>query len=204
MPPKLLDRIEGPQDLHALTDDQLQALAQEVREHIIDTVGEIGGHFGANLGACEIAVAVHSVLSSPRDKVLWDVGHHAYPHKILTGRRDQLPGASRASIDEALAEPGGGGRVLHIVASNDAGGTELVDAFRQRMAQGVEPDAIDETTVLRRSSTRLSAIAGTFRCWKVMVSKRVAQHLGMSVSGAWCAPVRFLSYICRVCGVCSV
>ncbi len=91
MPPKLLEHIEGPQDLHALTDDQLQALAQEVREHIIDTVGEIGGHFGANLGACEIAVALHSVLCSPRDKVLWDVGHQAYPHKILTGRGDQLP-----------------------------------------------------------------------------------------------------------------
>src|SRR5664279_2616959 len=86
----LLPRIERPQDLHGLTDEQLQQVAQEVREHIIDTVGEIGGHFGANLGACEIAVALHSVLDSPRDKVLWDVGHQAYPHKILTGRRDQL------------------------------------------------------------------------------------------------------------------
>ena len=65
-------------------------MAQEVREHIIDTVGEIGGHFGANLGTCEIAVALHSLLDSPRDKILWDVGHQAYPHKILTGRRDQL------------------------------------------------------------------------------------------------------------------
>ena len=61
-----------------------------MREHIIDTVGEIGGHFGANLGTCELAVALHSVLESPKDKILWDVGHQAYPHKILTGRRDQL------------------------------------------------------------------------------------------------------------------
>ena len=87
----LLHRIEKPQDLHGLTDEQLQQVAQEVREHIITTVGEIGGHFGANLGSCEIAVALHSLLDSPRDKVLWDVGHQAYPHKILTGRRDQLP-----------------------------------------------------------------------------------------------------------------
>ncbi|HWF55425.1 MAG TPA: 1-deoxy-D-xylulose-5-phosphate synthase [Solirubrobacteraceae bacterium] len=87
----LLDRIDCPADLHGLTDEELQTVAQEVREHIIDTVGEIGGHFGANLGACEIAVALHSVLDSPRDKILWDVGHQAYPHKILTGRRDQLP-----------------------------------------------------------------------------------------------------------------
>jgi 1-deoxy-D-xylulose-5-phosphate synthase len=86
----LLPSIDRPQDLHGLTDEQLQQVAQEVREHIINTVGEIGGHFGANLGCCEIAVALHSLLDSPRDKVLWDVGHQAYPHKILTGRRDQL------------------------------------------------------------------------------------------------------------------
>ena len=61
-----------------------------MRELLIDTVGEIGGHFGANLGACEIAVALHSLLDSPRDKVLWDVGHQAYPHKVLTGRREQI------------------------------------------------------------------------------------------------------------------
>jgi 1-deoxy-D-xylulose-5-phosphate synthase len=87
---ELLKHIDSPQDLHGLTDDQLQQVAQEVREHIINTVGEIGGHFGANLGTCEIAVALHSLLDSPRDKVLWDVGHQAYPHKVLTGRRDQL------------------------------------------------------------------------------------------------------------------
>src|ERR1700710_1876848 len=86
----LLSRIDRPQDLHALSEDELQAVAQEVRELLIDTVGEIGGHFGANLGTCEIAVAIHSLLESPRDKVLWDVGHQAYPHKILTGRRDRL------------------------------------------------------------------------------------------------------------------
>jgi 1-deoxy-D-xylulose-5-phosphate synthase len=88
---RLLDRIDRPQDLHGLSDEQLQQVAQEVREHIIDTVGEIGGHFGANLGTCEIAVALHSLMDSPTDKILWDVGHQAYPHKVLTGRRDQLP-----------------------------------------------------------------------------------------------------------------
>jgi 1-deoxy-D-xylulose-5-phosphate synthase len=86
----LLDHIDRPQDLHALSEDELRRVAQEVREHIIDTVGEIGGHFGANLGTCELAVALHSLLDSPKDKILWDVGHQAYPHKILTGRRDQL------------------------------------------------------------------------------------------------------------------
>jgi 1-deoxy-D-xylulose-5-phosphate synthase len=90
MTSKLIDQIDGPADLKGLDDDQLVQVAQEVRELIIDTIGEIGGHFGANLGACEIAVAIHSLLDSPRDKVLWDVGHQAYPHKVLTGRRDEL------------------------------------------------------------------------------------------------------------------
>src|SRR2546429_374000 len=86
----LLETINGPADLHGLSDDQLEQVAQEVRELIIDTIGEIGGHFGANLGACEIAVALHSLLDSPTDKIVWDVGHQAYPHKVLTGRREQL------------------------------------------------------------------------------------------------------------------
>src|SRR5436190_7567192 len=89
-PERLIDRIDGPADLHDLSEDELTQVAQEVRELIIDTIGEIGGHFGANLGACELAVALHSLLDSPRDKILWDVGHQAYPHKVLTGRRHRL------------------------------------------------------------------------------------------------------------------
>ena len=88
---QLLAAIDGPADLHRLDDEQLQQVAQEMRTFIIDTIGEIGGHFGANLGTCELAVALHSLMDSPRDKVLWDVGHQSYPHKILTGRREQLP-----------------------------------------------------------------------------------------------------------------
>jgi 1-deoxy-D-xylulose-5-phosphate synthase len=88
--PPLLEGIAAPADLHQLDDEQLQQIAQEMRTCVIDTIGEIGGHFGANLGTCELAVALHSLLDSPRDKILWDVGHQAYPHKILTGRREQL------------------------------------------------------------------------------------------------------------------
>src|SRR6187549_2268614 len=89
-PERLLDSIDSPADLAGLSDEQLQRVAQEVRELIIDVIGEIGGHFGANLGTCELAVVLHSLLDSPRDKILWDVGHQAYPHKVLTGRREQL------------------------------------------------------------------------------------------------------------------
>ncbi len=87
---RLLDSIDGPADLSRLDDEQLTQVAQEVRELIIDTIGEIGGHFGANLGTCELTTVLHSLLDSPRDKVLWDVGHQAYPHKVLTGRADRL------------------------------------------------------------------------------------------------------------------
>ena len=90
-PPPLLPGIESPADLKELDEEQLTQVAQEMRTYIIDVIGEIGGHFGANLGTCELAVALHSLLESPRDKVLWDVGHQAYPHKVLTGRRDRLP-----------------------------------------------------------------------------------------------------------------
>ena len=86
-----LSSIDGPADLKGLDDAQLQEVAQELRTYIIDVIGEIGGHFGANLGTCELAVALHSLLESPRDKILWDVGHQSYPHKVLTGRRDELP-----------------------------------------------------------------------------------------------------------------
>jgi 1-deoxy-D-xylulose-5-phosphate synthase len=86
----LLSQIDSPADLKELSNKELQQVAQEIRNLIIDTIGEIGGHFGANLGTCELAVALHSLLDSPRDKILWDVGHQAYPHKVLTGRRDQL------------------------------------------------------------------------------------------------------------------
>src|SRR5262245_34807375 len=89
-PERLLESIDSPADLHELSDEQLQAVAHEVRELVIDTIGEIGGHFGANLGTCELAVVLHSLLDSPKDKILWDVGHQAYPHKVLTGRRDRL------------------------------------------------------------------------------------------------------------------
>jgi 1-deoxy-D-xylulose-5-phosphate synthase len=89
-PAPLLESISGPADLSDRSDEELAQVAQEVRELIIDVIGEIGGHFGANLGTCELATVLHSLLDSPRDKILWDVGHQAYPHKILTGRADRL------------------------------------------------------------------------------------------------------------------
>jgi 1-deoxy-D-xylulose-5-phosphate synthase len=82
-----LDRIHTPQDLKQLREEDLPALATEIRTEIIETVSQTGGHLGANLGVVELTVALHFVFHTPEDKLVWDVGHQAYPHKMLTGRR---------------------------------------------------------------------------------------------------------------------
>src|SRR5213076_2065407 len=87
---RFLSEINSPADLRQLRVDDLQEVADEVREFIIDTCSRVGGHTGASLGAVELAVAMHYVLDTPNDRLVWDVGHQAYAHKILTGRRDQL------------------------------------------------------------------------------------------------------------------
>src|SRR5213595_1598094 len=86
----LLENINSPADLRRLRPDQLQDVAEEVRQYILETMSRVGGHTGASLGAVELAVALHYAFDTPRDRLVWDVGHQAYAHKILTGRRDQL------------------------------------------------------------------------------------------------------------------
>lgn len=86
----LLDSIKSPQQLHGLKPAQLTELAAQIRERIINTVVETGGHLGANLGVVELTIALHSVLNSPEDKIIWDVGHQCYAHKLLTGRNDSF------------------------------------------------------------------------------------------------------------------
>ena len=86
----LLDRVSVPADLKNFSGDQLKRLAEELRAETIDAVSVTGGHLGASLGVVELTVAVHAVFDTPRDRLIWDVGHQAYPHKILTGRRDRI------------------------------------------------------------------------------------------------------------------
>ena len=86
----LLPSINGPQDIKDFTLDQLERLAQEVRDHMVKTVARTGGHLGAGLGVVELTVALHHVFDTPHDRLIWDVGHQSYPHKILTGRKDRL------------------------------------------------------------------------------------------------------------------
>ncbi len=87
---ELLDKINSPDDVKKLNSNQLQDLADEVRLSMIDSVSRTGGHLGAGLGVVELTVALHYVFNTPKDKLIWDVGHQCYPHKILTGRKDQM------------------------------------------------------------------------------------------------------------------
>ena len=86
----LLDKVHQPADMKHLSDADLRKLADELRAEMIWTVSQTGGHFGAGLGVIEMSVALHSVFDTPRDKLVWDVSHQCYPHKILTGRREQM------------------------------------------------------------------------------------------------------------------
>ena len=85
-----LESIDSPADLRRVPEAELPAVAEELRKFLIDTVSPMGGHFAAGLGTVELTLALHYVYDTPHDRLVWDVGHQAYPHKVLTGRRDRL------------------------------------------------------------------------------------------------------------------
>jgi 1-deoxy-D-xylulose-5-phosphate synthase len=87
---RVIDRVQSPCDLKKLNQAELATLAEEMREDIIQTVSRTGGHLASNLGVVELAIALHTAFNSPEDKILWDVSHQAYPHKLLTGRKDRF------------------------------------------------------------------------------------------------------------------
>ena len=87
---EILSKINYPEDVRQLDISQLKQLCTDIREYLVDTIAEVGGHFGGGLGTVELTVAVHKVFNTPYDLVVWDTGHQAYPHKILTGRKDAL------------------------------------------------------------------------------------------------------------------
>ena len=101
----LLESINSPADLRALPLDQLRTVADEIRTYILETMSRVGGHTGASLGAVELAVALHYAFDTPRDRLVWDVGHQAYAHKILTGRRDLLLTTRRIGIRHVRSGP---------------------------------------------------------------------------------------------------
>ena len=94
----LLDKVKFPKDLKKFDDRQLKVFCKELRDEVIDAVSVTGGHLGAGLGVVELTVAIHSVFNTPNDKLIWDVGHQCYPHKVITGRREKI---------RTIRQPGG-------------------------------------------------------------------------------------------------
>src|SRR5690348_5413774 len=86
----LLARIDSPADLKRVAEADLPRITGELRAYLIESVASVGGHFGAGLGVVELTIALHYLYDTPRDRIVWDVGHQGYPHKILTGRRDSI------------------------------------------------------------------------------------------------------------------
>ena len=86
----LLDSIHAPQDLKAMTIEDMKELSREIREFILTSLSQTGGHLASNLGVVELTIALHYVFDSPKDKMIWDVGHQTYIHKLLTGRKDKF------------------------------------------------------------------------------------------------------------------
>ena len=86
----ILDRVEMPSDIRDLDLKELESLASDIREYILDTISKTGGHLAAGLGTVELSIALHYVFNTPVDKIIWDIGHQCYPHKILTGRKNKL------------------------------------------------------------------------------------------------------------------
>ena len=95
---ELLDKIKVSKRFKKLDDNQLKSLCKELRDEVIEAVSVTGGHLGAGLGVVELTVAIHSVFNTPNDKLIWDVGHQCYPHKVITGRRDKI---------RTIRQPGG-------------------------------------------------------------------------------------------------
>ena len=85
-----LDKVNFPKDFKKFSLNELKSLSEDLRKEVIDAVSETGGHLGAGLGVVELTVALHKIFDTPKDKLIWDVGHQCYPHKIITGRRDRI------------------------------------------------------------------------------------------------------------------
>jgi len=113
---RLLDRIDNPTDLKKLSKRELKQLASELRQKLVDTIKVTGGHLASNLGVVELTIALHRVFDSPRDKIIWDVGHQSYVHKLLTGRKKRFASLRQygglsgfASPEESTHDPFGTG-----------------------------------------------------------------------------------------------
>ncbi|HEX5586062.1 MAG TPA: 1-deoxy-D-xylulose-5-phosphate synthase N-terminal domain-containing protein, partial [Acidimicrobiia bacterium] len=136
----LLDSINGPEDLKRLDATGLAVLAHEIRAVLIQSVAKNGGHLGSNLGAVELTLALHRVFDSPRDALVWDTGHQAYVHKLVTGRRD---GFARLRQADGLSGYPSRAESEHDVVENSHASTALSYAFGLAVARDLTDDDAD-------------------------------------------------------------
>ena len=150
-----LSRVDAPADLRQFDESELTSIAEELRAYLIESVGRSGGHFGAGLGVIELTVALHYLYDTPHDRLVWDVGHQTYPHKILTGRRDQIHTVKQAD-GVAPRYPFYDHRVVELcvwqpVLAKVAGGQPR--ALLREAMRGVLPESVR----LRRDKTNFIA-----------------------------------------------
>jgi 1-deoxy-D-xylulose-5-phosphate synthase len=127
---KYLDKISGPADLKLLPVAELERLAEEIRQFILRSVSKTGGHLASNLGAVELTLALHYVFDFQRDKLLWDVGHQCYTHKIITGRKAGLSRLRAAAASAVFPNP------ARANTTSSASGTPALDCHRHRHGLG--------------------------------------------------------------------
>jgi 1-deoxy-D-xylulose-5-phosphate synthase len=200
VPAPILSSLTGPADLRGLSEQQLEALAQEIRDTIVTTVAKTGGHLGSSLGVVEIAIALHRLLESPRDRIVWDTGHQAYAHKLLTGRLDkfgtlrQIDGVGgfprRSESEHDVFDGGHAGTGLSIAeglaAARDIRGTHekiAVVVGDAALMAGLSLEALNDIghrrtpmlIVLNDNEMSISATVGAFSTY---LSK-------IKLSGAW-------------------
>ena len=163
-PTPLLDTVTTPHELRTLKPKQLKQLAAELRAETVDAVSQTGGHLGAGLGVVELTVALHYVFNTPEDKIIWDVGHQAYPHKILTGRRDQMRTIRQGGLERLLPadEQGKEGKTFNQGCRDDHRSLDAAGDFRLagHALQGAAGKAADAVSRADHRQTNADGAAG--------------------------------------------
>jgi len=146
----LLDRVRTPADLRNFSPEQLRQLADELRAETIDAVSVTGGHLGSSLGVVELTVAIHAIFDTPRDRLLWDVGHQAYPHKMPTGRRARIRSLLQGGRLTGLTRRAQRGRIDVRAVAHHPGHADLAQPRQQRRQVEARVLQIDDHARRRR------------------------------------------------------
>ena len=182
----LLARIDAPSDLRTLAEDELTAVAKELREYLIESVSQSGGHFGAGLGVIELTVALHYLYDTPTDRLVWDVGHQCYPHKILTGRRDRIATIKQRGGLSPFPKPGESEYDVLSVGHSSTSISAALGMAIANLRQGDPRRTVAVIGELGASAAYMTAIGSDQfptrarrPAWSVLDNRRFCQHFGL-------------------------